>query len=139
MSKKEQAFVLFDQGKRPGDQEVKKLGLKPKTTYNYYQVWKKSGGITEAEEKEGKQVKGQSLPTTNDINNAQVIRFQPHVITCPFTPIMSIARQVAIKEWDWPSDIRFEDFIDTILYQFFKDRGITLQGYIVEEEQGDSD
>lgn len=133
MSKKEQTFALFDQGKRPGDQEVKSLGLNPKTTYNYYQEWKKSGGATGVEEKEGKNVKGQSLPTTTDINNAQVIRFQPHVITYPFTPIMAIARQVAIEEWNWPSDIRFEDFIDTILYQFFKDRGIILQGYIVEE------
>ena len=139
MSKKDHAFALFDQGKRPGDQEVKNLGLKPKTTYNYYQGWKKSGGTTGAEEKEGKQVKGQSLPTTNDINAAQVIRFQPHVITCPLTPIMATARQAAIKEWNWPSDIRFEDVIDTILYHFFKDRGITLQGYIVEEEQGKGD
>jgi hypothetical protein len=32
--------------------------------------------------------------------------------------------------------IRFEDFVDTILYFFFKDRGITLQGYIVDEKVG---
>lgn len=40
------AFELFDQGKRPSNPEVKALGLKPKTTYNYFQEWKKQGGTT---------------------------------------------------------------------------------------------
>ena len=39
---KELVFALFDQGRRPSDPEVKALGLKPKTTYNYYQQWKKA-------------------------------------------------------------------------------------------------
>jgi len=38
---KELAFALFDQGRRPSDLEVKALGLKSKTTYDYYQRWKK--------------------------------------------------------------------------------------------------
>ncbi len=29
-------FELFDQGKRPSDPEVKALGLKRKSTYNYF-------------------------------------------------------------------------------------------------------
>ena len=33
---KELCFALFDQGKRPGDPEVKALGLKRKSTYNYF-------------------------------------------------------------------------------------------------------
>ena len=136
MSKKDKAFALFDQGKRPSDQEVKDLGLKPKTTYNYFQEWKKSGGAIGSQGGGGNQGKGSSssLPTTTDISTAQVIRFQPHVITCLYTSIMAIARQVATEEWGWSPDIRFEDFIDTILYHFFKDRGITLQGYIVDDE-----
>lgn len=39
---KEVAFSLFNQGKRPSDPEVKDLGVKPKTLYNYYQQWKKT-------------------------------------------------------------------------------------------------
>ena len=42
MSKKEDAFALFSQGKRPSDKEVKALGLSAKTRYNYYQEYKKS-------------------------------------------------------------------------------------------------
>jgi len=38
---KELALALFSQGKRPSDPEVKALGVKPKTTYKYYQEWKK--------------------------------------------------------------------------------------------------
>jgi len=40
------AFELFEQGKRPSDPEIKALGLKPKTTYNYFQEWKKLAETT---------------------------------------------------------------------------------------------
>jgi len=40
-SKKTRAFQLFNEGKRPGDADVKKLGLKPNTVYRYYQEWKR--------------------------------------------------------------------------------------------------
>lgn len=39
-------FELFDQGKRPSDEEVKALGFKSKTRYNYFQEWKKRGETT---------------------------------------------------------------------------------------------
>ena len=64
MSKKDQAFDLFNQGFRPGDPEVKTLALKPKSRYNYYQLWKKSSGATEVIDETGNQPKG--LPTTTD-------------------------------------------------------------------------
>jgi hypothetical protein len=38
---KELAFALFDEGRRPSDTEVKALGLKSRSTYCYYQQWKK--------------------------------------------------------------------------------------------------
>lgn len=44
MSKKDEAFKLFDEGKKPSDPEVKALGLSAKTRYNYYQEHKKSRG-----------------------------------------------------------------------------------------------
>jgi hypothetical protein len=43
---KEMASKLFDQGKRPGDPEVKALGIKPNTAYRYYQEWKKAQNQT---------------------------------------------------------------------------------------------
>lgn len=44
MSRKDEAFRLFDDGKKPSDPEVKALGLSAKTRYNYYQEYKKSLG-----------------------------------------------------------------------------------------------
>jgi hypothetical protein len=41
-SMKERAFRLFDEGKRPGNPEVKALGIKPNSAYRYYQEWKKA-------------------------------------------------------------------------------------------------
>lgn len=40
--KKAKAFQLFSEGKRPGDSEVKSLGIKPNSAYRYYQHWKKA-------------------------------------------------------------------------------------------------
>jgi hypothetical protein len=43
---KERAFCLFYEDKRPGDAEVKSLGIKPNTAYRYYQEWKKTQNRT---------------------------------------------------------------------------------------------
>lgn len=40
-TKKAKAFRLFDEGKTPSAREVKALKIKSKTSYNYYQEWKK--------------------------------------------------------------------------------------------------
>lgn len=40
-SKKEQAFKLFAQGKKPGDPEIRALGLSPKTANKYQTLFRK--------------------------------------------------------------------------------------------------
>jgi len=47
-SMKERVFRLFDKGKRPGDPEVKALGIKPNSAYRYYQEWKKTRGRSQS-------------------------------------------------------------------------------------------
>jgi hypothetical protein len=39
-SGKARAFMLFDEGKRPSDSELKATKLKPQILYRYYQEWK---------------------------------------------------------------------------------------------------
>ena len=39
-AKKELAFALFDQGKRPSDPEVKELDVKKETLCRYFTYWK---------------------------------------------------------------------------------------------------
>lgn len=45
VTKKDRAFVLFNEGKLPISPEVKALGLKGATRYNYYYAWQKQQGI----------------------------------------------------------------------------------------------
>ena len=46
VSKRDKAFELFDEGKTSSSPEVKALGLKGTTRYNYYADWQKSKGVT---------------------------------------------------------------------------------------------
>lgn len=50
---KELAFALFDEDKRPSDPEVKSLGIKSKTRYNYFQEWKKAHSEQDGSTPEG--------------------------------------------------------------------------------------
>jgi len=40
--RKEAAFRLFDQGRRPSSPEIKALSLKPSSAYKYFQTWKRT-------------------------------------------------------------------------------------------------
>lgn len=48
VSRKEEAFKLFDQGKRPGDPEMVALGLSPKTVIKYQTLWRKQATTEQA-------------------------------------------------------------------------------------------
>jgi len=48
VSEKDKAFTLFDEGKTSSSPDVKALGLKGTTKYNYYLEWQKLRGITSA-------------------------------------------------------------------------------------------
>ncbi len=60
-TRRELAFALFDQEKRPSAPEVKALGLKPKTRYNYFQEWKKLRE-TPSDEQKGSDSEGKGSP-----------------------------------------------------------------------------
>jgi len=72
---------------------------------------------------------------TDLIRDAQILSFIPRAFSCDYTPIMRAAQQAAVNEWGWNEEMPFVNFIDTILWAFFKDRGITLAGYTVEKEE----
>lgn len=62
------------------------------------------------------------------------VSFAAIQIKCQYTPIMYAARMCAEHKGWFPGEAPFEDFIDAVLTMFFKDRGITLQGYIEDDE-----
>jgi len=78
MSKKDEAFRLFDEGKKPSDPELKALGLSPKTRYNYYQDHKKTrggdlSGVSEIQELQQEKIK---LTLTSQIEELKARREQ---------------------------------------------------------------
>jgi hypothetical protein len=75
----------------------------------------------------------QTIKTTDILANASEIRFVPRIYTCTYTAIMQAAQDAAVKFFGWRKDMPFENFIDTVAYLFFKEHGITLGGYLVED------
>ena len=74
-----------------------------------------------------------TLQVTKEIAGAQQLRVVPKIFTMDYTPIMRIAQDAATKYFGWRSDMPFENFIDTCLYLFFLEKGITLIGYVVDD------
>lgn len=88
----------------------------------------------EVEEKLKKQGDGTKPiePSARSIRDAVRIRIIPQILTMNST-LLWLAMEAAINEWEWPQNITPEEFVDTYLYLSFKQRGITLGGYQVEE------
>lgn len=66
--------------------------------------------------------------------DATQLKFVPRVFSCDYSPIMMAGQQAAQKLWAWPS-MPLNDFLDTVIYKFFKRCGVTLTGFIIEETE----
>lgn len=130
MSKKDQAFSLFDQGKKPSSPEVKQLGLKPKTSYNYYQEYKHSfgGGQLIGEAKSDKQapdkvipkvLKG-GLPVTDALSQSAYLQLIPQVLQIPLTVPIFVSYMCAIKS-GYQGDI--SDWLSLVSTDYWQGRG----------------
>lgn len=97
MSKKQKAFKLFDQGKRPGDQEVKDLGLKSKTTFNYFQEWKKSAANQLIGTMKPKPVTVTFDKQTDAVSHATVLNLVAQTLSLPLTPDIYMSYMCAVK------------------------------------------
>jgi len=71
---------------------------------------------------------------TETWEQATEFRVIPRVFQMDFTPTMRLAKVASIREWSW-NDMPWADFFDTCLYILFKEHGITLAGYIVQEPE----
>lgn len=78
---------------------------------------------------------------TDNLGEASEIRFVPRIYTATLSPILITAITAAQRAWGWRKDMPIINFIDTCIYTFFKEHGITLAAYIVEtppDEEGDA-
>jgi len=96
---------------------------------------KKSKAIKKTVQPPSNKGNGQGKTSTSgQLADAQTIRVIPRVYTMDYSPIMRAAQEAAIRYWGWRQDMPLGNFIDTCLYLFFEEKGITLCGYIVSEE-----
>lgn len=69
---------------------------------------------------------------TDSWEQATEFRVVPRVFQMDFTPTMRLAKVASIREWGW-NDMPWADFFDTCLHILYKEHGIILAGYIVQE------
>jgi len=72
---------------------------------------------------------------TADLANATQLKFVPRVYTVDYSSIMMSAQVAATRVWGWREDMPLGNFLDTVIYYFFKEHGIRLAAYVIEEEE----
>lgn len=82
----------------------------------------------------GKDGKGTIIRTTDILAQATELKLIPRIYTVTYTPIMQSGFAAAINIFGWREDMPFENFLDTVIYNFFKEHGVKLTGYILSDE-----
>lgn len=111
---------------QPHAKPVKKRGKAKK------KVNEKAKEVKKSEHKDNHKA---AIALTPDLSKASFLNLTPRAFSCDYTPIMRSAREAATALWGWPADMEFADFIDTVLFRFFKDRRISLSGYSVIDKE----
>lgn len=88
---------------------------------------------------DGKSSDGKGLkesPRTTTFDEASLLKITPRTFVIPDARLVWTGIIAACGEWGWSADLvnRPQDFIDTVIYDYFRERGIYLSGYFVEEE-----
>jgi len=73
------------------------------------------------------------IRTTDILSQASEIKFIPRIYTTTYTPIMQAAQDAAVKYFGWRPNMPFENFIDTVLFLYFKEHDVELGAYHVGE------
>lgn len=87
---------------------------------------------------------GGGIKVTEILSQASTIKFVPRQMTCTYTPIMASGLEAVTRIFHWREDMPFENFLDTIIYNYLLEHGIQLAGFIVDdsireaEEKGES-
>jgi hypothetical protein len=85
---------------------------------------------------DGKIVKAREIPstrTTDILAQASEVRFVPRIFTTTYTPIMMQAQDAAVKYFGWRANMPFENFLDTVIFLYFREHGIRLGEYNVDD------
>ena len=94
---------------------------------------RKKGDSSPDEPKQSKEAKT-TVAVTKEASDANYIVIKPKRVELT-SQLFWLGKEAAINFWNWPSDISDEDFLDTFIYNAFKQRGIILGGIMVMNEQ----
>lgn len=75
--------------------------------------------------------KKEAKQATQVFQEAMEIKFVPKTYTTTLSPTLTTAYRAAQQLWGW--DMEIGEFIDTVIYRWFKIKGVTLAGFLVEE------
>lgn len=82
---------------------------------------------------EGKKAPDMSRPTAV-LADATQLKFVPRVFSCDYSPIMMAGQAASQKLWAWPP-MPLIDFLDTVIFKYFKRCGVTLTGFTIDETE----
>lgn len=86
-----------------------------------------------------KPVLPKKLPQAASLGEAVRYRFVPKEFTIEASPIIFLALEAAVNLWGWSPNTRPGDFVDTIIYRYCKEHGVTLLEYAQKgQEEGGS-
>jgi len=94
----------------------------------------KNQSVYSTKKQKGTEPRGESIRQTSALGEATQIKFVPRVFTCDHSPIMVTAHHAAQQLWGWPN-MALIDFLDTVIYKYFKRCGVTLTGFIIDETE----
>ena len=73
----------------------------------------------------------EAIRQTSTLANAQQIKMVTRVFTVDYTPTMKIGYEASHRLWGW--QMPFEDFLDTVIWRYFKIHGVTLESFTIDE------
>lgn len=134
--KSEKFKILFDQGFTPAHDEVqalgKELGVKTNAIGAYFSRWVKRNSPKATEENgNGKKPSPPSVyKATPYPEKASVIHMAPKEFRMTAPQVLYIARDVAIREWNWPADMSMDDFVEHYFSETLKILGYIPVSYV---------
>ncbi len=87
-----------------------------------------------------KQASAQTTPEYAGLDQATVGKLFPQTVYIPITPIMLSARNYVVQRLKWSTNVKWQDLIDTVFFNYFKSLkpSVHLHGWVEEEAPSDS-
>jgi hypothetical protein len=133
-AKESEGFAVYQHPKKTEEETVEEEGSEEETDEP---IEKPAPSL--ASKENGSSSKNQKPKPTIDGVNPGSLKFSQTTVQTQFTPIMYMGKLAAVNQWGWPEDMLFEEFLDTIILHFFRDRGIVLQAYVVLDDEEETE